>query len=126
MNNKGFSLAELLAVIALLAVLLLIFTPNITKIIDNFREEDQVNILKNNAISAAKEYVVDGYITADDVDDGVVYIKVKDKLIQENYLTKNDWYSSDHQIRVEYDSTNKKFVDYKYCVTADTINDICG
>ena len=114
MNNKGFSLVELLAVIALLAILLLMFTPSISKIINEFKSKDQINILKNSAISAAKEYVVDGGVKATDIKDGIVDIEVKTKLINNKYLENNSWYTDAHKIRVTYDTNNKKFTEYKY------------
>ena len=123
MNNKGFSLVELLAVIAILAIILLIFTPSITKIIDKFRNEDQVEILKNSAIRAAKEYVADsvaeGKITVADIKCNKIYIEVNEKLIKGKYLENNEKELNDlyknGQIEVTYDSDNKKFTDYKFC-----------
>ena len=134
MNNKGFSLVELLAVIALLAIILLIFTPNITKMIDKFRDEDKVEILKNNAISAAKEYVVDGLaegkITATDIQcNNNIYIEVKNDLIDNKYLEDKEskkWYKEQHQIEVVYDSDNKKFIDYKYCMSVTKSEEPCS
>ena len=124
MNNKGFSLVELLVVIAVLGIILLIFTPNIVKMVDKFKDEDKIQILKSNAISAAKEYVVDsvaeGKITVADIECNKIYIEVKEKLIDGKYLENkeeelNDLYRNG-KIEVTYDSDNKKFTDYKFCI----------
>lgn len=125
MDNKGFTLVELLAVIALIAVLLLIFTPNISNMINKFRNEDKVDILKKSAIRAAKEYVADsvaeGKITVADIKcNNKIYIEVNEKLINGKYLENkekelNDLYKNG-KIEVTYDSDNKKFTDYKFCI----------
>ena len=121
MNNNGFSLIELLTVIALLAIILLIFTPNITNMINNFRDVDQVEMLKNSAISAAKEYVVDGKLLASNITCGENSILIS-TLISSNYLESNDWYRSGDEIIVTYDCNNKKFTEYKYCIKAEDGN----
>lgn len=121
MNNKGFSLIELLAVIALIAIILLIFIPNITKMIDKFRDEDKVEILKNNAISAAKEYVVDGNLNSNSVscgmNEGIILVQSdnsSDKtLVSEKYLLADDYYVG-KSISVRYNCDSKKFTDYKF------------
>lgn len=120
MNNKGFSLIELLAVIAILAIILLIFTPSITKMIDNFRNDDKTEILKSSAISAAKEYVVDGNVNSkinlsSCSPTTKITINIQD-LIEEKYLEISEDETVDYYngktITVTYDCVNKKFIEY--------------
>lgn len=56
MNRKGFTLVEILVVIAITALLVLILIPNIFIIIDKNKEKSCSSILKNIE-SAAKIYV---------------------------------------------------------------------
>lgn len=118
MDNKGFTLVELLAVIALIAVLLLIFTPNISNMINKFRNEDKVEILKNSAISAAKEYVADGNINSKinlSLCPNIEIVINVSELIDNNYLNNDDdGFYTDKTITVTYDCNNKKFTEYKF------------
>lgn len=56
MNNKGFTLLELLAVLTILALIALIITPVVTKIVDESRKETAARSLEgyvhsvNNAL----------------------------------------------------------------------------
>ena len=118
MNNKGFSLIELLAVIAILAIILLIFTPSIAKMVDNFRNDDKVEILKSSAISAAKEYVVDGNVNSKINLSSCPNIEIAinvSELINNNYLNNDDeGFYTNKTITVTYDCENKKFTEYKF------------
>lgn len=55
-NKKGFTLIELVMVIALLAIMALILVPNVLVLIDK-NNEKSCNSLKDNIISSAKLYV---------------------------------------------------------------------
>ncbi|MBQ8193539.1 MAG: type II secretion system protein [Bacilli bacterium] len=56
MNKKGFTLVEIILVIAIMALLVIILVPNIFIMIDK-NNEKSFNNLKNNIESAAKIYV---------------------------------------------------------------------
>lgn len=120
MNNKGFSLIELLAVIVVLALILVISFPSIGKMVATFREKDQIEMLKNSAVSAAKEYIVDGEADTSTINcngtsiTDTIDIYVITNLINEKYLSSNDWYQSTHKISVTYDCDNKKFIKYEF------------
>ena len=58
MNNKGFTLIELIVTIALLAIILTISFVSITAVI-NSNKEEQCNNLVNSIKSASEEYVSD-------------------------------------------------------------------
>ena len=60
MNNKGFTLAELLAIIVILAVIMIVAAPNVTKQIQK-KEQTDVNILNQKIENAAKIYVAKYY-----------------------------------------------------------------
>lgn len=121
MNNKGFSLVELLAVIALLAIILLLFTPNITKMIDKFKDEDKMEILKSSAIAAAKEFVADGMADTSEINCNInpisntFEIKVVDDLVNNKYLNDDEDGNYDgKKITVTYDCSSKKFTKYDF------------
>lgn len=56
MNNKGFTLVELILVVAIIALLSLIFTPNVLYLI-NKNNTDTYNDTVESVISATKIYV---------------------------------------------------------------------
>lgn len=79
MNNKGFSLIELLLSIAVLAIIVLIAVPSINGISDLIKNNQRKNIIENIEIASAKyafdtgktlifvdELVTSGYIGSDD------------------------------------------------------------
>lgn len=57
MNRKGFSLIELIIVIALLAILMLVLVPNIITLLNKNDVKSCYN-LEDSIINAAKEYVI--------------------------------------------------------------------
>ena len=73
LNNKGFTLVELLAVVVLLSILIAITIPSVNYLIDKSKE-DNYNSLKKNIISAAKVYLSDNRynVTLDYADNGGV------------------------------------------------------
>ena len=87
MNNKGFTLIELVATISLLGVLAIISFVSITGILSQSKVNDCENLV-NSIKSAAKEYVSDNrYNNSFDSDnDKVVEIEVFD-LISGDYLS---------------------------------------
>ena len=58
MNNKGFTLLEIILVVAILGVITLIVVPSVSSIL-NKNKNDQYENLKKSIISAAKMYVSD-------------------------------------------------------------------
>ena len=58
LNNKGFTLVELLAVVVLLSILVAIMVPSVDYLIDKSREDNYEN-LKKNIILASKVYLSD-------------------------------------------------------------------
>ena len=121
MNRKGFTLVELLATIALIAVLMLLFMPTIGNLVSEFQNKDKVEMLKNSAIMAAKEYVTDGYGISNIKcpDTYVAYIEING-LINDKYLdaTMDDYNGNKgakvgKKVKVTYDCVAKKFTDYE-------------
>ena len=60
MNKKGFTLVELLAVVAIIGILSLVAVPNIIGIVDNIRKDNMVDDAKK-LISLAKMEVNSDY-----------------------------------------------------------------
>ena len=112
MNKKGFTLIELLAVIVVLGVVFAITIPTMTNLVGKFKIEKRIEMLKNSAISAAKQYVVDGNLDASSVDceDNTIYLS---DIINAKYLD-NDEYYEEKTITVFYDCDNKKFTEYTF------------
>ena len=135
-NNKGFTLVEMLAVIVILGVLATIMVPTVTSMIRK-NQQDNLKNLNKSIISAAKMYISDNRyeITLDGQTCGggvternITYIgeqEIKNSqipvqtLIKNDYLTDGDMLNEDGEeidrdksyIEVVYDC-NKK--DYTY------------
>lgn len=58
MNNKGFTLLEVILVVAILGVITLIIVPSVSSLLNKNKSEQYEN-LKKSIISAAKMYVSD-------------------------------------------------------------------
>lgn len=90
LNNKGFTLVELLGVVVILSVIMAIMVPSVNYLI-NRNKEDNYESLKAGIISAAKVYVSDnrynitldyadngGLCSGSEVDEDIVSITEKD------------------------------------------------
>lgn len=58
LNNKGFTLIEVLAVVVILSIIMAIMVPSVNSIMKK-NKEDNFNNLQNSIISAAKVYISD-------------------------------------------------------------------
>lgn len=58
LNNKGFSLIELLAAVTILGILMLVAVVGYSKYIDKAKK-DSIDVFNKSAISAAEEYFMD-------------------------------------------------------------------
>ena len=88
-NNKGFTLIELVAVIAILLVIMTIAMPSITSLLG--RTEDKISKEKENAfISAARDYVSDNYNTVLPSGKNKCYITLEN-LYNRGYLSENSY-----------------------------------
>lgn len=119
MNNKGFTLIEILAVIVLLVIIMVIAAPNITKQI-NRKEKEEQNLLNEKIENASILYVSKYYL--DDIlspsfntisftlkdlqEDGLININkngnCKD-VINNNIIV----YNSDNVIKYDYSNLEK-------------------
>lgn len=87
MKNKGFTLAELLAVILLLGVISFIIVPNVVNNIEDSKEKlyaDQISQIKNSAKQYTKEEL--NAIP----DEGSCYVLEIESLITSGYLQAKD------------------------------------
>lgn len=64
MNNKGFSLVELIIVIAIMAVLIGVMAPQFLKYVEQSRKSTDISNAQSIA-TAIQADIADGYITAD-------------------------------------------------------------
>lgn len=86
MKNKGFTLAELIAVISVLGIICILVVPKINNIIKKQYQEVYENQLKI-LIDSAKKYVANN---ANDLDYESSFLLTVDELYNEGYLNKND------------------------------------
>lgn len=119
MNKKGFTLVELIGVIALLGVIALISTPIISGTIKRTKEKAYKE-QKNTIINSAKRYVTEVSSKTDDV----FYITIED-LIEEQLLEDDNILdprdetdlrdpSLDVKVKVTYVDETKTY-NYEYC-----------
>lgn len=100
MNNKGFTLAELLAVIVILAVIMIVAAPNLSKQFSK-KEKTEQSVLNQKIENASKIYVAKYY--ANKVVEGAVTIEFtlsdleKDGLIN---LSKNSKCEGDKEKKI--------------------------
>lgn len=81
MNNKGFTLAELIAVIAILLILGLLIIPNTLNIIRTNKERSYKEIERRLEEAAAK------YILEQDIDISLNTVTItKEQLIEKKYI----------------------------------------
>ena len=117
MKNRGFTLVELVAVVAILGLIALVVYPAVGSVIRNAREEtykDQVDVV----ITAAKEWSVDNATKLSD--DGSVYSLPVSQLIDEGYITndevkdpRNSSENLNGNVEIKYNSETKSYV-YTY------------
>lgn len=87
-NNKGFTLIELLAVLSLMAIILLIAVPSITKQLSKIKENNYSQF-RQNVFLAAESYINSN-------PDDYVALKSKDgeACINVEYLIRDGWIKS--------------------------------
>lgn len=81
MDNKGFTLVELIVTIGIIIILGLLIVPKTLSIINESREKGYKEI-ENRLIDAAGKYIVEEYID----NDTTSIIITKDQLIEKNYI----------------------------------------
>ena len=87
MNKKGITLIELMAVIALIAIIATIFFPNINRILNKSHNQSG-QVQESTIIESTETYLTDHI--GDDIDFDVnpsITIKLKD-LVDDGYLTR--------------------------------------
>ena len=84
LNNKGFTLVELLATIVILGIISTIAVVSIDKMLDHSKEVECDSILQS-ITNAAKEYVSDYRYTFEDLENPEITVA---ELTQLGYLTK--------------------------------------
>lgn len=75
-NKKGFTLVELLAVIAILAILVIISMPNIIEMFNNAKRKSFITEVQTIYRSAQQEFLKDSLTN----DDGYIYAKSSDNI----------------------------------------------
>lgn len=111
MNKKGFTLIEVIMVIAIIALLSLILIPNVLVLIDKNNEESLKN-LENNILSAAKMYVANNKYELNFNCNEIKQIKIKDLDLNgniKNPKTDQNIKKEASYIDVKYDCSNKTF-----------------
>ena len=122
LNNKGFTLVEVIAVVGIITMLALILIPNVTKLI-NKQKKNSEDSIKNTILVAAEEYVNDNRYRNIDINSITV-----EKLINEGYITptkgnsivnpsdKNKCLNNNKLVTIEPQKVNDKIKSYKYSI----------
>lgn len=128
MNNKGFTLVELIAVVALLGLLAILTTPAYSTVSENIKERNY-NSKKSVIETQTKEYV-ENYLkdiayngTADSnttlcfsvrflIQNGIVTSDDEKEEYIENDLTKEQYSGTAIYIQIKYDVDTKKLKSY--------------
>lgn len=90
MNNKGFTLVELLAVLVILSLLITVAVPSVNKILLNINENmycEKVTNLENAARLYAEDYYMDQSSIDEKVIEGSIPFSI---LIEKSYLSKDE------------------------------------
>lgn len=121
MNNKGFTLVELIASVAILALLLVIAVPSIGKTSELIRESQRKNVIKRLEIAASRyafdtgdtlffveDLIMFGYMDSDDVKDDIVIDPLTNKSLNCYGLkaTKESDYYKAKFLNEEYKTNN--------------------
>ena len=122
MNKRGITLIELIAVLALMALILGLIFPNVNRIINNSKNSTG-NVQNQSIIEAAKQYLMD-HIDEDINFDTNQSVDVTLKTLVENgYLTNNP---KDSKTGKKYNQFTSKVTitkennTYKYTLTLNT------
>lgn len=121
MNNKGFTLLEVILTVAVLAVIVMIITPSIMGLMRKSKE-DSYNNLVNSIISAAKTYVSDNRYTLKDdngvaltCENNIIYISLN-TLVESGDLNSpvvdprtNEDINLNNKVKIEFNCNNKTF-----------------
>lgn len=105
--KKGFTLVELLAVIAILAILIIIALPNILEMFNNAKKDSFVTEARSIYKSAQQKYIADGGV-------GYIYTNIDDEYDELNMSGRTDY---DYRIEFNDDGNIVFFMmfDDNYC-----------
>lgn len=113
-NNKGFTLVELLAIIVILALIILVAAPSMTKQIK--KKEDTEQIVLNEKIYNASRMYAAKYYASEIVNKDSFDFKLQD--LEEDGLLDLKGKCAGKNGNIEYDSNSEKF-DFKNIKSVD-------
>ena len=90
MNNKGFTLVELLAVLVILSLLITVAVPSVNKIMLNINEDmycEKVTNIENTARLYAEDYYMDQIAIDEKIIEDNIPLSI---LIEKSYLSKDE------------------------------------
>ena len=121
MGNKGFSLVELIVVIAIMVVLVAVLAPVFTKYVEQSRRATDVQ----NANSIAEAVMTDAADGTIDGDKSAVEVKDDNRpsAIQSNVQTAGNAIKKGNTFSYDYDASNNTVTVY---VTGDKTNPVCN
>lgn len=128
MNNKGFSLIELIIVIAIMAVLVAVIAPNLTSYLGNSKKKtdnSNADTIENVINTQLQNYCSDDKIKAvkDTDDDMKSYTDVAEILDNATDFAGDDDYESEFETNVKKNIPDKYYKDSGSAVTMNTKQD---
>ena len=128
MENRGFTLVELLAVIAIMGILMIMITPGIMSLRQNVLEnalENRISMIENAAkdyaqehITLLKSYVTDNY-NGEKTKNSNCEMRNVNFFISEGYISSNNTYVIEDE-----DSQQKKINQIINPVTGESMNNL--
>lgn len=112
-RKKGFTIVELVIVIAVIAILAAVLIPNLARLVDRANENSAMQAARNEYEAYLTEY-------AKDLEDSVHFVIIKGDYAFE---VTNGQFNEKAKAKTEFDTTGKADLSKGYQVTADKTED---
>ena len=118
MNKKGFTLIELLAVIVVIALIIIIAAPNVTKVINGSKEDSQ-KVQQSTIDDALKTYITQNALTLGDDAEVCISDLKESGLLEDKVIYNTD---TKEELKGCYSLTwNSEYNQYDYTYNKDSV-----